>query len=117
MLRFHKGPIRKTAKLSAPTTRMIVGRTVLSYFFCSALGRLVHAGEGVKAPGIADVRQALGYHPDEKVPVVSDPHVGGGMTGEMRLTAAPGRQDVVYRPINSGSVRRKSDTLPGNIFT
>ena len=54
----------------------------------------VHAGQGVQAAGVADIGQTLRDEFDEKNPVVAHVEVALGVGGELRFTAALGREEA-----------------------
>ena len=58
------------------------------------LRRVVHTGDSVQAPGVANVGQTLGHDFDKEILAVAHVHVAFGMGGELGLTPALGRQET-----------------------
>ena len=57
--------------------------------------RLLNTAHGIQTAGIADVGQALGYHPDKEILVVAQVYVSLGVGDELRFTAAMRKQKVI----------------------
>ena len=58
----------------------------------SAFRRFVDTVDCIEASGIADVGQALGYDPDQKVLVVAQIQIPFRVTGQLRFAATLGSQ-------------------------
>ena len=60
----------------------------------SFLSRIIDASDRIEASRISDIRKALRYDTDQKLPVVSDVHVSLRVARQLRFAAALSRKET-----------------------